>query len=113
MSANLIALDSTGKLDSLYEESSRRPVVVFKHSSSCGISSHMLSQFDDIHGEINVLVIQENRALSDAVAKRTGHRHHSPQAFVLLDGKPVYHATHYGINPEKIAELLQPPATQR
>ena len=106
MPANFIQLDSLAKLDALFEESHTRPVALLKHSDSCGISAHILFQLGEVDGDIHVLVIQENRPLSNVTAERTGHRHQSPQAFVIKDGKPIYHATHYGIDPVKINEFL-------
>lgn len=91
-------VDSIEKLDTVFERSKSKPVVIFKHSNSCGISSHVLETVQKIDAELNVIVIQENRALSNEVALRTGYNHQSPQAFVVVDGKPVYHATHYGID---------------
>ena len=99
-------VDSIEKLDAIFERSAVEPVVLFKHSNSCGISSHVLETVQEIDADLNVIVIQENRALSNEVAARTGHRHQSPQAFVLADGKAVYHATHYGIDPSAIERVL-------
>lgn len=97
-------VDSIEKLDALFERSQLEPVVLFKHSNACGISSHVLEMVSEIEGELNVIVIQENRALSNEVASRTGYTHQSPQAFVLLNGRPVYHATHYAIDPHQIQQ---------
>ena len=99
-------VDSIEKLDALFERSKTEPVVLFKHSNACGISSHVLEMASEIEGELNVIVIQENRALSNEAAIRTGHAHQSPQAFVLVNGKPVYHATHYGIDRYAIAKAV-------
>lgn len=98
-------VDSVEKLEAVFARSYRVPSILIKHSNACGISSHVLELVSGIEGEINVVVIQENRSLSKEVAERTGYSHQSPQAFVLVDGKPVYHATHYGIDPNKIGEL--------
>src|SRR4051812_37039124 len=106
MSANFIKLESADQLESLLEKSSDEPVVLLKHSNSCGTSFHILEQAEQIDGDVHVLVVQENRPLSAQVAELTGHRHHSPQAFVIKDGRVVYHATHYGIDPEAIQERL-------
>ena len=95
-------VDSIEKLDAVFERSKLEPVVLFKHSNSCGISSHVLEMASEIDAELNVIVIQENRPLSTEVAIRTGYAHQSPQAFVLVNGKPVFHATHYGIDPSAI-----------
>lgn len=97
-------VDSLEKLDALFERSHREPVVLFKHSTRCGISAHVLDMATEFDGELNVIIIQEHRDLSNEVAVRTGYTHQSPQAFVLVDGKPVYHATHYAIDPDAIAK---------
>lgn len=107
MPANFIKVESLGDLNELFERSSERPVVLFKHSNSCGISSHVLEMASDVEADINVVVIQEHRDISDEIAERTGHRHQSPQVFVIKDGKPVYHATHYGIDPKEIERMLK------
>ena len=99
-------VDSIEKLDALFERSKLEPIVLFKHSNSCGISAHILETVQEIDGELNVIVIQENRDISNEAAARTGYNHQSPQAFVLVNGKPVYHATHYGIYPNAIARAV-------
>jgi bacillithiol system protein YtxJ len=99
MPAFIKYIETADELDSIFTESIIRPLIVLKHSRSCGISAHILERLT--HGvdhEINVIVVQSHRDLSNLVEDRTGHRHHSPQIFVLADGKPVYHATHYGID---------------
>jgi bacillithiol system protein YtxJ len=100
--ATINKVDSIEKLDALFERSHREPVVLFKHSNSCGISSHVLEMASEIDRELNLIVVQQNRDLSNEVAARTGHTHQSPQAFVLVNGEPVYHATHYAIDPDAI-----------
>ena len=104
--ADINKVDSIEKLDALFDHSYREPVVIFKHSNSCGISAHVLEMASEIEGQLNVIVIQQHRDLSNEVALRTGYTHQSPQAFVLVGGKPVYHATHYGIDPKTISAHL-------
>ncbi len=107
MPPTYINLDTIEKLDALIAASAERPVFIFKHSDTCGISAHILEQLNEIDGEINILVVQHDRDVSNAVVERLGIRHASPQAFVLKDGKPIYHATHYGIDPDEIAKHLK------
>lgn len=102
-----INLDTIEKLDALIAASNNRPVFLFKHSDTCGISAHILEQLNEIDGDINILVVQYDREVSNAVVAMLGIRHASPQAFVLRDGKPIYHATHYGIDPDEIAKHLK------
>lgn len=70
-------------------------------------AANVMYDLGEIEGEINVIVIQENRELSNDLAMRIGHRHQSPQAFVMKDGKAIYHATHYGIDPAEIESKLR------
>jgi bacillithiol system protein YtxJ len=99
MPAFIKYIETADELDSIFTESIIRPLIVLKHSRSCGISAHILERLThSVDHEINVIVVQSHRDLSNLVEDRTGHRHHSPQIFVLADGKPVYHATHYGID---------------
>jgi len=106
MSIKVNDIGSLEELDEIFERSNVAPVLIFKHSNTCGISADVLQQLSTIDGEMNMVVVQERRAISDAIADRTVYRHQSPQAFVIDDGKVVYHASHYGIDPERIAELL-------
>ena len=106
MNANFTYLESPEQFESLIERSYASPVVVFKHSNSCGTSFDVLEQIEEIDENIYILIVQTHRDLSNRIAEFTGHRHHSPQAFVFRDGKVVYHATHYGINPSSIKQTL-------
>ena len=81
------------------------PIVLFKHSNRCGISSHLMEMMGEIDADVHYVVVQENRMISDAIAERTGYRHHTPQAFVILEEKPEYHGTHYGIDIKRLEEM--------
>ena len=106
MSANFINVDSLEGLERLVAESHQRPVVLFKHSLTCGISSGVYRIVENVAADVNVVVIQTHRHVSNEITARTGVRHESPQAIVLRDGKPVYHASHYDIEAEHIEEKL-------
>lgn len=94
-------------LDRLFDLSNQQPVVIFKHSRTCGISADVLESVNSVNGEINIVVVQDFRQISDELAARTGIRHHSPQAFVISNGSVVYHATHYGIDSRQIQSHLR------
>ncbi len=102
----VVTLDSIEKFEALVGRSSDKPVFVLKHSRTCGISADIYEQMGSIDGEMNVIVVQDHRAVSNAVAERLGVRHASPQAFVLKGGEILYHATHYGIDPRAIQAAL-------
>ena len=109
MPAKLIQIDSVDHYDALIDESFDRPVLLLKHSSTCGTSADILYQLQEIDAEIKVIVVQQSRPLSNHVAEKLGHRHHSPQAFIIDKGQTTYHATHYGINRREIESKLAVP----
>lgn len=104
--AEVTVIRSQEELDKLFDASHDEPVFIFKHSSTCGISLHVFEQVSEINGNINVVVVQESRPLSDNIAERTGQRHQSPQAFVIKNGVVDYHATHYAIDAGAIQQKL-------
>ncbi len=102
MAANFIDVVSIDELNEIFAASANEPVVLFKHSSTCGISADLYDQMQRVDGDIYLIVVQDARDVSDAIADRTGIRHQSPQAFVIRDGKAVYHGSHYGIDTSQI-----------
>lgn len=107
MPANFREIVSEAELDDVFAQSKTKPVALLKHSNSCGISANVMYDLRDIEAEINVVVVQTHRDLSNQIADRLGYRHQSPQAFVIRNGEVLYHATHYGIDPQKIEALLK------
>jgi len=107
MKANFMKLDSTEKLDELFQKSHEAPVVLFKHSTTCPISAAVYREMANLDAEVNIVVVQSARNVSNEIAERTGIRHESPQAIVLKDGKPVYQASHYNVTAEEVNEKLK------
>jgi bacillithiol system protein YtxJ len=104
--ATFKSIGDRATLDELFAESFEKPVAIFKHSNSCGISSHVMEMVDELGRDVHFVVVQDDRELSNEIATRTGHTHQSPQVFVIRDGKPIYHATHYGIDPETLEKAM-------
>ena len=106
MKANFIEINSTEQLDELFEKSNEKPVVLLKHSTSCPISSGVYQDISSADAEINLIIVQKARDVSKALADKTGIRHESPQAIILKNGKPVYHASHYDIMAKDVEKIL-------
>ena len=105
MKANFIEIHSGEELNELFQKSNEQPVVLFKHSLTCPISSGVHREVAGIDSDIYLIVVQYARGVSNLLAEKTGVRHESPQAFVIKDGKPVYHASHYDITAEDIEKV--------
>ena len=106
MKANFIEINSTERLDELFQQSKEKPVVLFKHSITCPISSGVYQEISQADADINLIVVQNARNVSNAIAEKTGIRHESPQAIILKDEKPVYHASHYDVTAEDVEKML-------
>jgi thioredoxin 1 len=106
MAANFIKVDSIERLDELFKESHKRPIVFFKHSLTCGISAGVKDIVSDVEADLNVVVVQTERHLSNEISVRTSVRHQSPQAIVIKDGQAIYHASHYDITSDDIRQWI-------
>lgn len=106
MKANFIRLDSAEKLEQLFEKSHENPVILFKHSTTCPISTSVYEEISRVNGDINLVIMQTARSISTEIAEKTGIRHESPQAIVVKNGKPVYHASHFDVTAEDVEKSL-------
>ncbi|HXU09473.1 MAG TPA: bacillithiol system redox-active protein YtxJ [Blastocatellia bacterium] len=98
-------------LEQLLERSKTDPVLIFKHSTQCPISTQAYEEFADFVESVQGLVcgtvlVIENRRLSNSIAERFGVRHESPQAILIKDGRVTWHASHWSISPDSLREAL-------
>jgi bacillithiol system protein YtxJ len=109
---NLTHLADLDMFEAAIAESQERPVLLFKHSRTCGISCEAL---DELHAHLErggtdasykMIVVQSHRRVSDGISLRLGIRHETPQAIVLRDGAAVWNASHFRITAEEIARVL-------
>ena len=113
MHPDLTHLRHPDELDSLLAESGRRPLLLFKHSYSCGTSAEALDQLiehlDDARreeAEYAVVTVQTHREVSNAVSARLGVRHETPQALLIRDGRVVWSASHFRVTAVAVARAL-------
>lgn len=102
MKARFNEIHDVAELDALIEKSNERAVILFKHSTTCPISSGVYNEVSRADADINLIVVQNARSVSTHVAEMTGVRHESPQALVIKNGKVVYHASHYDVTAQDL-----------
>ena len=85
------------------------PVIVFKHSQSCGASLMALRSLDggEVPAPIHQVVVQQHRAVSNRLAAVLGVRHESPQVFVVARGMVAWHSSHAGVTGERVATAFE------
>jgi bacillithiol system protein YtxJ len=98
-------LSDPAQLDALDAASHEGPVLIFKHSTRCNISSASLHRLesrwtaeDDARHATYHLDLLRHRSLSNAVADRYGVEHASPQVLVIHKGRCIHSSTHFGIS---------------
>ena len=105
-------LTTPADLDEALERSSQRPIVIFKHSPTCGISAQAYESISEWlsvtspGAEFFLLPVQASRALSIALAQKFNIRHESPQALVIDRGEVVWHGSHFRATANSIAAAL-------
>jgi bacillithiol system protein YtxJ len=106
MKAQFVDLNNSEQLDEVFEVSKTKPIILFKHSTTCPISANIFEEVSNVDSTIFLVVVQDSRELAKAIAEKTGIKHESPQAIVVKDGKSIYHASHYDITAEDLTYYL-------
>jgi bacillithiol system protein YtxJ len=81
--------------------------LLFLHDPYCPISSRAYEEVERVPGEVHIIDVASQSALGRMVQARTGIRHESPQAIVLRDGQPTWHASHGRIRLASLQEALK------
>ncbi|MBL8140874.1 MAG: bacillithiol system redox-active protein YtxJ [Acidobacteria bacterium] len=99
-------------LDAWMARSHHEPVLIFKHSATCGTSAAAREEVEHFVTHTGnappcaLVVVQTHRALSNAVAARLDVPHHSPQIFLVIDGHARWHASHWRITSQALTEAV-------
>ena len=107
-----IPLTSVDQLSEIKEKSGKKTQVIFKHSTTCGISRMVMNGFNASYNlssdqvDLYYLDLQSYRSVSNEVAALFQLRHESPQLLVIKDGVVVAHDSHGGISQLDLAEFV-------
>ncbi|MCU0422003.1 MAG: bacillithiol system redox-active protein YtxJ [Bacteroidia bacterium] len=104
---NWIPFQDIDQLTDIDVLSHTEPILIFKHSTRCSISSTGLSRLEkqwtsDNQMKAYFVDLLAYRMISNAIADHYGITHQSPQALVIKNGKCVYHESHLSIAYEEI-----------
>lgn len=104
-------LEDLGQLEEIIELSATKPVLIFKHSTTCSISRMAYKYFNrefNLQNEIDIyyLDLLNFRAISNEVASRFGVVHQSPQILLIKNGVSVYNKSHENIDATKLKDLI-------
>ena len=107
-----IPLMEESQLDNIKDSSYSKPQLIYKHSTTCGISSMVLNMFSrdydfsEDQADLYFLDLHRHRSVSNEVASRLGVRHESPQLIVIDKGEVKVHRSHGAITDLDLASYL-------
>ena len=97
----------------LLESSLQAPVLVFKKSPICPVSTmaesnlmSWLSMREDVPLKVCVVDVIAARELARGLTRELGIRHESPQALVFKNGEFIWHDSHGGLTEDAFSAVL-------
>ena len=110
---NWIKLNSIEQLAEIKKASKFKPVLVFKHSTTCSISKTSLNRLERNWKEEELddtkayyLDLLSYRAISQEIARTFDVEHQSPQVLIIQNEKLVYDISHFDIDYATIKDVL-------
>ncbi|OBZ11254.1 MULTISPECIES: bacillithiol system redox-active protein YtxJ [Bacillales] len=106
-------ITSIEEWNNVYEASATRPLVVFKHSTTCPVSANAFQEFNNyLDGkpredvEYVLVKVIESRPVSNQIAEDTSVKHESPQIMFIEKKEKVWTASHWSVTKAHIAAVL-------
>src|SRR6187402_1945015 len=97
---NVVDLETIPALDD-FLASAKGPVLLYKHSATCGRSAIAREEIHSLVANppgpvsVGMIVVQSARRVSNEVARRFAVRHESPQVLLIEGGRVVWTASHF------------------
>jgi bacillithiol system protein YtxJ len=97
-------------LEAIKEASKEKPQIIFKHSTTCSISTMAKGRLERSQAPENAvfhyLDLKAYRSISNKIADDFSVEHQSPQILIIKNGKCVYDESHNAIDMDEIAEQV-------
>ena len=100
-------------LDAALILAASEPIVIFKHSPTCGVSAQASEDIGEmLEGAafplpLYVVSVRAQREVSEAITKRFGIRHESPQVLLVQRGAVLWHASHFRVSAAEIRSAVE------
>src|SRR3970040_818815 len=113
----LIPVHNLEVLDRLLSERHTRALLLLKHSYTCGISAEALDELvEHLNADVvaagipdpqyALVTVQTHRDVSNAVTRKLGVRHETPQALCGRNGRRVWAAPHFRVTADAMKQAL-------
>jgi bacillithiol system protein YtxJ len=107
-----IPLSSLEQLDTIKKQSKTESILIFKHSTRCGISKMVIKQFEGLfqenhqHLKVYYLDLLNYRNVSDEVGYTFQVIHQSPQLLVIKNEVSVHAVSHNDITQINLTRFI-------
>jgi bacillithiol system protein YtxJ len=105
------SLDSESAWTAALEHSDETPVLIYKHSATCPVSTSAQAEVEAVQSDASLpvyrVVVQEHRAVSNTIEDALGIRHETPQVILLHEQTPVFDTSHFDVTAEILYDELQ------
>ncbi len=106
-------LENPQQLNEIVESSKDKPVLIFKHSTTCPISSmakmRLEGDWDFSEDEVDAFYLDllRFRPISNLIAEDFKVHHESPQVLLIRGGECTYDASHLDITVAELRECFE------
>lgn len=102
-------LESLEVLQEAVQSSFESPIVIFKHSNRCSISSMVLNRIRSVPENAIPYMIDVigHRDISNEIANVFNVLHQSPQMLIIYQGKCISDSSHLGISPKSMEAQIE------
>ncbi len=109
---NWIALTKMQQLETIVADSFKKDIVLFKHSTTCPISTAARMRLDSAWSidtsqvDFYYLDLLAYRAISNEIANKFSVHHESPQLIIIRKGEAIYDNSHLDISISDTEDIL-------
>ena len=107
MSTPFVEIGSVEALNEFLSKAHSPAITLFKHSSTCGVSSRAYREMSGLQSPVGLVVVQTARSVSDEIERRWSVTHETPQVLIIRDGQVVWDASHFRIKFEDVEAVLR------
>ena len=107
-----IPLTTLEQLETIKEQSKTESILIFKHSTRCGISKMVIKQFEELfqekhqHLKVYYLDLLNYRNISDELGSSFQVVHQSPQLLVIKNKVSVHDVSHSEITQTNLTRFI-------
>jgi bacillithiol system protein YtxJ len=112
---NIERIKTQDALEDTLDLSMERLVFLFKHSTACPVSARAYGEYQDFAASLKedtplrcgLILVIEDRSLSDLLSLKLGVKHESPQLLLVSERKAIWHASHYRLTKDSMERILK------